>query len=192
MCMCTTSAAQLTFKSQRSLNQTRRQRQKLRIGQKLLIPTRVWKTSEEVCRSKDTKTSTILNSPAHVLCTVQLPCEKHKTLILLSSFAYLDSVCDWVFTWSTGSQMTSFLNQSRAQTNLSLLKVEVGSLFLVSSGRNPIITLQLFVIQVVWKNSNFFTPPWLCIQTVTGYFRPITGHVFLLAARLRWMNVHVP
>ncbi len=32
-------------------------------------------------------------------------------------------------------------------------KAEVGSLFLVSSGKNPMITFQYYVIQVVWKNS---------------------------------------
>ncbi len=33
------------------------------------------------------------------------------------------------------------------------LKAEVGNLFLVSLGKNPVITFQHFAIQVIWKNT---------------------------------------
>ncbi len=81
-----------------------------------------------------------------------------------------------------------FLNQQGIQ-------VEVGSLSLVSSGKNPIITFQHFVIHWVWKNSTLLhlslTPKfrmWQDFQPIMSHFRECTFLLDAMAVLLsnRW------
>ncbi len=66
------------------------------------------------------------------------------------------------------------------------VKAEVGSLFLVSLGENPIITFQHIVIQLVRKKTRLLHLSLTLCSDCDGTFRPITGHfreyVFPLAA----------
>ncbi len=48
-----------------------------------------------------------------------------------------------------------FFHQISSGAQTGSVKAEVGSLFLVSLGKNSIITFQQIVIQMVWKNTRF-------------------------------------